>query len=166
MGSIKGLDSTGIYAYTTLISVLICVPAALIMEGPYLKAAADKALAAHPNFYVQLALVGLLYHLYNQVTPFPNLAQGPAFFRLLCPTIAHLIRRALIKLALCARQCLRIAASTESSQMLDTGSNYHGRLTAPEGGPACVYGVQEMHVNMIWPSLGVRIVNENMLGAA
>ena len=69
MGSIKGLDSTGIYAYTTLISVIICVPAALIMEGPYLKAAADKALAAHPNFYVQLALVGLLYHLYNQVNP-------------------------------------------------------------------------------------------------
>ena len=67
MGSIKNLDSTGIYAYTTLISVLICVPAALIMEGPYLKAAADKAVAAHPNFYMQLALVGLLYHLYNQV---------------------------------------------------------------------------------------------------
>ena len=68
MGSIKGLDSTGIYAYTTLISALICVPAALIMEGPYLKAAADRALAAHPNFYTQLALVGLLYHLYNQVS--------------------------------------------------------------------------------------------------
>ena len=67
MGSIKNLDSTGIYAYTTLISTLICVPAALIMEGPYLKAAADKAVAAHPNFYTQLALVGLLYHLYNQV---------------------------------------------------------------------------------------------------
>ncbi|CAL5229564.1 g12917 [Coccomyxa viridis] len=66
MGSIKNLDSTGIYAYTTLISTLICVPAALIMEGPYLKAAADKAVAAHPNFYTQLALVGLLYHLYNQ----------------------------------------------------------------------------------------------------
>ena len=68
MGSIKGLDSTGIYAYTTLISTLICVPAALIMEGPYLKAAADKAVAAHPNFYTQLAVVGLLYHLYNQVS--------------------------------------------------------------------------------------------------
>ena len=49
MGSIKNLDSTGIYAYTTLISTLICVPAALIMEGPYLKAAADKAVAAHPQ---------------------------------------------------------------------------------------------------------------------
>ena len=66
MGTLKNLDSTGIYAYTTLISCIICVPAALIMEGPYLKAAADKALESHPNFYMQLALVGLLYHLYNQ----------------------------------------------------------------------------------------------------
>ena len=66
MGTLKNLDSTGIYAYTTLISCIICVPAALIMEGPHLKAAADKALESHPNFYMQLALVGLLYHLYNQ----------------------------------------------------------------------------------------------------
>ena len=66
MGSIKDLDSTAIYAYTTLISVLICVPAALFFEGPYLRAAADKAVAAHPDFYFSLFLVGLLYHLYNQ----------------------------------------------------------------------------------------------------
>lgn len=67
MGSIKDLDSTAIYAYTTLISVIICVPAALFFEGPYLRAAADKAAAAHPDFYFSLFLVGLLYHLYNQV---------------------------------------------------------------------------------------------------
>ena len=66
MSSIKDLDSTAIYAYTTLISVLICVPAAAIFEGPHLKAAADKAAAAHPDFYMSLFLVGLLYHLYNQ----------------------------------------------------------------------------------------------------
>ena len=66
MGSIKDLDSTAIYAYTTLISVLICVPAALFFEGPHLRAAADKAAAAHPDFYFSLFLVGLLYHLYNQ----------------------------------------------------------------------------------------------------
>jgi len=34
MGIIENLDSTGIHAYTPLISVLICVPAALIMEVP------------------------------------------------------------------------------------------------------------------------------------
>jgi hypothetical protein len=67
MSNIKDLDSTAIYAYTTLISVLICVPAALIFEGPKLQAASAKALEAHPDFYFSLFLVGLLYHLYNQV---------------------------------------------------------------------------------------------------
>ncbi|KAK9908442.1 hypothetical protein WJX75_007915 [Coccomyxa subellipsoidea] len=66
MSNIKDLDSTAIYAYTTLISVLICVPAALIFEGPKLQAASAKALEAHPDFYFSLFLVGLLYHLYNQ----------------------------------------------------------------------------------------------------
>lgn len=69
MGNIKNLDSTAIYAYTTLISVLLCVPAALIFEGPHLKAAAEKALESHPDFYFSLFMVGLLYHLYNQVRP-------------------------------------------------------------------------------------------------
>ena len=71
MGSIKDLDSTAIYAYTTLISVLICVPAALFFEGPHLRAAADKAVASHPDFYFSLFLVGLLYHLYNQARATP-----------------------------------------------------------------------------------------------
>ena len=35
MTSIKNLDSTAIYAYTTLISMCICVPLALIFEGAY-----------------------------------------------------------------------------------------------------------------------------------
>lgn len=67
MDTIKNLDSTAIYAYTTLISVLICVPAALIAEGPRLSAGVDAALAKDPNFYTSLFMVGLLYHLYNQV---------------------------------------------------------------------------------------------------
>lgn len=67
MGNVKDLDSTAIYAYTTLISALICVPAAVIFEGGALKAGIDKAAAAHPDFYWKLAAVGLLYHLYNQV---------------------------------------------------------------------------------------------------
>jgi Tpt phosphate/phosphoenolpyruvate translocator len=66
MGNVKDLDSTAIYAWTTLISCIICVPAALIFEGAHLRAAADRAAAAHPDFYFKLAAVGLLYHLYNQ----------------------------------------------------------------------------------------------------
>ena len=67
MSTIKNLDSTAIYAYTTLISVLICVPAALIAEGSRLPAGVDAALAKDPNFYFSLFMVGLLYHLYNRV---------------------------------------------------------------------------------------------------
>lgn len=66
MGSIKNLDSTAIYAYTTLISCLICVPGALIAEGPALRAGIDSALKTNPNFWWALGGVGLLYHLYNQ----------------------------------------------------------------------------------------------------
>lgn len=67
MSTIKNLDSTAIYAYTTLMSVLICVPAALIAEGSRLPAGIDAALTKDPNFYFSLFMVGLLYHLYNQV---------------------------------------------------------------------------------------------------
>lgn len=66
MGNVKDLDSTAIYAWTTLISVLICVPAAIIFEGGALKDGLTKAAEAHPDFYYKLAAVGLLYHLYNQ----------------------------------------------------------------------------------------------------
>ncbi len=68
MGDIKNLSSTAIYAWTTLISVLICVPGALIFEGPRLQAGIDIALKKEPNFYFSLLSVGLLYHLYNQVS--------------------------------------------------------------------------------------------------
>lgn len=37
----KTLDSTAVYAYTTLISMFICVPIALAMEGPALAAGAN-----------------------------------------------------------------------------------------------------------------------------
>lgn len=67
MGNVKDLDSTAIYAWTTLISVLICVPCAVIFEGGTLKAGMQRAAEAHPDFYYKLAAVGLLYHLYNQV---------------------------------------------------------------------------------------------------
>lgn len=67
MTDIKDLSSTAIYAWTTLVSVLICVPGALIFEGAKLQAGIDVALKKEPNFYFSLLSVGLLYHLYNQV---------------------------------------------------------------------------------------------------
>lgn len=41
----KSLDSTAVYAWTTLISVLICVPCALLVEGSQLAAGVDLAIA-------------------------------------------------------------------------------------------------------------------------
>lgn len=41
----KTLDSTAVYAYTTLISMIVCLPFALIAEGPALQAGAAAAIA-------------------------------------------------------------------------------------------------------------------------
>lgn len=64
----KTLDSTAVYAYTTLISMVICVPIALAMEGPQLAAGAAAAIqkVGEQRFYLDLLGVGMLYHLYNQ----------------------------------------------------------------------------------------------------
>lgn len=40
----KTLDSTAVYAYTTLISALVCIPFALIAEGSALQAGAAAAM--------------------------------------------------------------------------------------------------------------------------
>eukprot|EP00197_Chlamydomonas_leiostraca_P002462 CAMPEP_0202857102 /NCGR_PEP_ID=MMETSP1391-20130828/167_1 /ASSEMBLY_ACC=CAM_ASM_000867 /TAXON_ID=1034604 /ORGANISM="Chlamydomonas leiostraca, Strain SAG 11-49" /LENGTH=391 /DNA_ID=CAMNT_0049535861 /DNA_START=15 /DNA_END=1190 /DNA_ORIENTATION=+ len=68
MAMTKSLASTSLYAYTTLISVLICVPLALIAEGSTLMKGVEVAIAkvGAQRFYTDLFLVGLLYHLYNQ----------------------------------------------------------------------------------------------------
>lgn len=65
----KSLDSTSLYAYTTLISVFICAPFVLAFEAGSLQAGAAAAIKAvgATRFYTDLAMVGILYHLYNQV---------------------------------------------------------------------------------------------------
>jgi Tpt phosphate/phosphoenolpyruvate translocator len=67
MKNIKNLGSTGIYAWTTLIAVCLCVPCVFIFE-PQVFAAIDAYTAAHgaKAFWGQMLSVGILYHLYNQ----------------------------------------------------------------------------------------------------
>ena len=68
MGSLPSLGSTGVYAYTTLISIFICAPGILLFERDVLAAAQQAAAAQGAGaFYGSLLSVGLLYHLYNQV---------------------------------------------------------------------------------------------------
>merc|ERR1712157_688244 len=66
--NIKNFSATNNYAYTTVISMFICIPLALIMEGSTLVEGAKAAMKEMgvANFWMQLGLVGVLYHLYNQ----------------------------------------------------------------------------------------------------
>ncbi len=66
--AMKILGSTGVYAYSTLISLIVCLPIALAMEGPVLLEGVNAAIAkvGQQQFYTSLVSVGLLYHLYNQ----------------------------------------------------------------------------------------------------
>jgi len=68
MAMSKTLGSTALYAYTTLVSAIICTPLALLVEGGRLQAGADAAIAkvGAQQFWGDLFMVGLLYHLYNQ----------------------------------------------------------------------------------------------------
>lgn len=67
MTNIKSLGSTGIYAWTTLISCFICLPGVFIFE-PTVWAAIQDQIAAKGvvQFGGALLSVGILYHLYNQ----------------------------------------------------------------------------------------------------
>jgi hypothetical protein len=51
MTNIKNLGSTGIYAYTTLISVFICAPCVLIFEPTVFSAAKEvRSYCPRPTF--------------------------------------------------------------------------------------------------------------------
>jgi Tpt phosphate/phosphoenolpyruvate translocator len=68
MSDVKNLGSTALYAYTTVISVVLCAPLALIMEGKALPEGIKTAVATlgWAKFSTYLFAVGLFYHLYNQ----------------------------------------------------------------------------------------------------
>lgn len=64
------MDSTNIYAYITIIALLVCIPPALIVEGPQLiKHGFSDAIAnvGLTKFISDLFWVGMFYHLYNQI---------------------------------------------------------------------------------------------------
>lgn len=65
MGELKDLSSTALYAYTTLISLLICAPLAIVVEGPTLRAGAEAAIESigMRSFCLYLVAIGMFYHL-------------------------------------------------------------------------------------------------------
>ncbi|XP_072089611.1 triose phosphate/phosphate translocator, chloroplastic isoform X2 [Arachis hypogaea] len=64
------MDSTNIYAYISIIALIVCIPPAVILEGPALmKHGFNDAIAkvGLVKFVSDLFWVGMFYHLYNQV---------------------------------------------------------------------------------------------------
>uniref|UniRef100_A0A6N2KZM8 Sugar phosphate transporter domain-containing protein n=1 Tax=Salix viminalis TaxID=40686 RepID=A0A6N2KZM8_SALVM len=64
------MDSTNIYAYISIIALIVCIPPAIIVEGPQLmKYGFNDAIAkvGLTKFISDLFWVGMFYHLYNQL---------------------------------------------------------------------------------------------------
>ncbi|XP_011027772.1 PREDICTED: triose phosphate/phosphate translocator, chloroplastic-like isoform X1 [Populus euphratica] len=64
------MDSTNIYAYISIIALLVCIPPAILVEGPQLiKHGFNDAIAkvGLTKFISDLFWVGMFYHLYNQL---------------------------------------------------------------------------------------------------
>ncbi|KAL8140362.1 hypothetical protein V2J09_006383 [Rumex salicifolius] len=64
------MDSTNVYAYITIIALFVCIPPAIIVEGPQLmKYGFNDAIAkvGLTKFVSDLFWVGMFYHLYNQL---------------------------------------------------------------------------------------------------
>ncbi|KAK9152866.1 hypothetical protein Sjap_000346 [Stephania japonica] len=64
------MDSTNVYAYISIIALIVCIPPAIIVEGPtLLKHGFNDAIAkvGLTKFITDLFWVGLFYHLYNQL---------------------------------------------------------------------------------------------------
>ncbi|KAF5752058.1 hypothetical protein HS088_TW02G01078 [Tripterygium wilfordii] len=68
--AMTGMDSTNVYAYTTIIALLFCIPPAILIEGPQLMQYGLKEAIAKMGLYKFLSdlfLIGMFYHLYNQL---------------------------------------------------------------------------------------------------
>ncbi|XP_006643976.3 triose phosphate/phosphate translocator TPT, chloroplastic [Oryza brachyantha] len=64
------MDSTNVYAYISIIALIVCIPPAVIIEGPQLlQHGFNDAITkvGLTKFVSDLFFVGLFYHLYNQV---------------------------------------------------------------------------------------------------
>lgn len=68
--AMTGMDSTNVYAYISILSLLFCIPPALVMEGPALLNHGFKDAVAKvgtQKLVLDLFWVGMFYHLYNQL---------------------------------------------------------------------------------------------------
>mmetsp|Transcript_8750 Transcript_8750/g.22544 ORF Transcript_8750/g.22544 Transcript_8750/m.22544 type:complete len:153 (+) Transcript_8750:3-461(+) len=92
MKDIKSLSSTSLYAYTTVISVALCLPLAMVMEGRALQGGVAAAVAklGAAKFATSLLGVGIFYHLYNQFA-FNTLARVNPVSHGVCNVVKRII---------------------------------------------------------------------------
>ncbi|KAB2612074.1 triose phosphate/phosphate translocator [Pyrus ussuriensis x Pyrus communis] len=68
--AMTGMDSTNVYAYISIIALLVCIPPAILIEGPQLLQYGFKDAIAKVGLYKfvsDLFWIGMFYHLYNQL---------------------------------------------------------------------------------------------------
>ncbi|EXB44832.1 Triose phosphate/phosphate translocator TPT [Morus notabilis] len=68
--AMTGMDSTNVYAYTSIIALFVCIPPAVIIEGPQLMQHGFRDAIAKvglTKFLSDLFWIGMFYHLYNQL---------------------------------------------------------------------------------------------------
>lgn len=68
--AMTGMDSTNVYAYISIIALLVCIPPAILIEGPKLMQYGFRDAIAKVGLYKFLSdlfWIGMFYHLYNQV---------------------------------------------------------------------------------------------------
>lgn len=74
----KNIDGMNLFGLLSIISCIYCIPLALIMESSKWNVAWDVAVTSlgQTEFIKLLALSGVFYHLYNQVSTLALLAPG------------------------------------------------------------------------------------------
>ncbi|CAN1152845.1 Triose phosphate/phosphate translocator TPT, chloroplastic [Linum perenne] len=68
--AMTGMDSTNVYAYISIIALIVCIPPAILIEGPKLMQHGFSDAIAKVGLYkflFDLFWIGMFYHLYNQV---------------------------------------------------------------------------------------------------
>ena len=67
---LQHIDGINLFGLISIASILYCAPLAIIMEGSVWSGAYNTALAnvGKQELFKQMAIAGIFYHLYNQVS--------------------------------------------------------------------------------------------------
>lgn len=71
MYCLQHIDGINLFGLISIASLLYCAPLAILMEGSVWSSAYNTALTnvGKNELFKQMAVAGIFYHLYNQVSP-------------------------------------------------------------------------------------------------